>query len=205
MLVLVALINLGNSNLQSVINALDFLNIDFIVTNNTDDIKSCEKIILPGVGTFENAMKKINQLNIFNCIKDEVLNKNKPILGICLGMQLLFEKSEESSGSNGLGLLKGEVVSLPPSKDYKIPRIGWAQSNINFDFLGLKKNQEIDFYYIHSYHVKPAIKDIISISTDQEQLTAAIEYKNIYGCQFHPEKSHTDGLNILKSFSEVKV
>ena len=200
---MIALINLGNSNIQSVINALNYLKIDYIETDNHEGLKKCNKIILPGVGTFDNGISKLKELDLFDTLKNEVTNNNKPILGICLGMQMLFERSEESKGIEGLGILEGEVISLNSSKNYKIPRIGWASSKLNFDFLGLKKDQNIDFYYIHSYHVKTADKSIVAINTDH-QLTSAIKYKNIYGCQFHPEKSHISGLNIIESFSKIQ-
>jgi len=199
---MIGLINLGNSNIQSVINALDCLEIEYFVTDNYKDLKKCNKIILPGVGSFSNGISKLKELKLFDAIKEEVVNNNKPILGICLGMQLLLESSEESSGVEGLGLIKGKVVSLPLSQNYKIPRIGWADSKLNFDFLGLKKNQNIDLYYIHSYYVKPNDLSIVAIDTDA-QLTSAIKYKNIYGCQFHPEKSHTSGLNIIGAFAKL--
>lgn len=199
---MIALVNLGNSNIQSVINTLNYLKIDYVITNKKKDIAQCNKIILPGVGTFSNSILKLKELDIFDMLKDEVLIKDKPILGICLGMQLFFQNSEESDDVDGLCLLRGKVVSIPKSRNYSIPRIGWADSKVNFDFLGLKKDNIKDFYYIHSYHVQPNDKSIIAINTD-DNLTSAIKYKNIYGCQFHPEKSHLDGFKILESFSKV--
>ena len=164
---LIALINLGNSNIQSVVNVLDRLSIDYIVTDSVNDIKKCDKIILPGVGTFGSGISRLKKLGLFDIIKEEVVN-NKPILGICLGMQMLFESSEESNGVDGLGLVKGMVVRLPLSKKYKIPRIGWADSEVKFDFLGLKRDQNIDLYYIHSYYVKTDDLGIVSINTDAQ-------------------------------------
>jgi imidazole glycerol-phosphate synthase subunit HisH len=200
---LIALINLGNSNIQSVINTLDYLSISYIETDEACKLDKCDKIILPGVGSFGNGILRLKELQLFDAIKKEVVDNNKPILGICLGMQLLFESSEETTGVEGLGLVKGKVVALPLSQNYKIPRIGWADSKLNLDFLGLKKNQNIDFYYVHSYYVKPNDLSIVAIDTDA-QLTSAINYKNIYGCQFHPEKSHTSGLKIIKSFAKLE-
>lgn len=200
---MIALINLGNSNIQSVINTLDYLSISYIETDEACKLDKCDKIILPGVGSFGNGILRLKELQLFDAIKKEVVDNNKPILGICLGMQLLFESSEETTGVEGLGLVKGKVVALPLSQNYKIPRIGWADSKLNLDFLGLKKNQNIDFYYVHSYYVKPNDLSIVAIDTDA-QLTSAINYKNIYGCQFHPEKSHTSGLKIIKSFAKLE-
>ena len=199
---MIALINLGNSNIQSVVNVLDHFSIKYIKTDSVDDVKKCDRIILPGVGGFGSGVSRLKELKLFDVLKEEVENNNKPILGICLGMQLLFENSEESSEAQGLGLIKGKVVSLPLSQNYKIPRIGWAESNLNFDFLGLKKNQNIDFYYIHSYYAIPDDLSIVAIDTDT-QLTSAVKYKNIYGCQFHPEKSHINGLNIISAFAKL--
>ena len=198
---MIGVINLGNSNLKSLTNTLDFLKINYKVVSKSKELKDVKKLILPGVGTFGNGMERLEKLDLITTIIEEVKIKEKPILGICLGMQLLFESSEESIGMKGLDLVKGKVISLPKSNNYGIPRIGWAESAINSDFLSLEKNDTVDFYYIHSYYVKPYDANIISINTDNN-ITASIKYKNIYGCQFHPEKSHIKGLKILKSFSD---
>jgi imidazole glycerol-phosphate synthase subunit HisH len=197
----IGIINLGNSNLMSLTNTLDYLNIDYKIVNNNNELESINKIILPGVGSFGDGINRLCEANLFEKIIDEVINKKKPILGICLGMQLLFESSSESIGRKGLGILKGQVVGLIESAHYKIPRIGWASGRICFDFLGLHKNEDLDFYFIHSYHAKVNNELIVSIKTE-ENITAAIQMDNVYGCQFHPEKSHINGLRILKSFSE---
>lgn len=200
---MIGLINLGNSNIQSVINALDRLEIDYFVTDNYKDLKKCSKIILPGVGSFSNGISQLIKLNLFDGLKSEVLNENKPILGICLGMQMLFDSSEESDGIEGLGLVSGKVVRLPVSDNYKIPRIGWADSQLCSNFLGLTKGQLIDFYYVHSFHAQPNDLNTVVIDSDSG-IVSAIKYKNIYGCQFHPEKSFKSGLKILEEFSKLK-
>jgi imidazole glycerol-phosphate synthase subunit HisH len=199
---MIGVINLGNSNLMSLTNSLDYLKIKYIIINDKESLKLVNKIILPGVGTFGNGVKQLHKLNLFEPIHHEVNINKKPILGICLGMQLLFESSEESPDIAGLCLLKGKVVHLPKSDNYSIPRIGWSESKLNFIFLSLKKNDLIDFYYIHSFYVQTDKKEIIAIETDNG-ITAAIQYENIYGCQFHPEKSHTNGLQIIDTFSKM--
>jgi imidazole glycerol-phosphate synthase subunit HisH len=197
----IGIINLGNSNLMSLTNSLDFLNADYTVIDNKRELENIDKIILPGVGSFGDGVDRLNDVGFFEKIIDEVKNKQKPILGICLGMQLLFESSSESIGKKGLGLLDGEVIKLSESGNYKVPRIGWSSSRVCVDFLGLTKDENCDFYFVHSYHVKAKNDAIVSIKTE-ENITAAIQINNVYGCQFHPEKSHISGLNILKSFSE---
>ncbi len=199
---MIGLINLGNSNIQSVINALDCLEIDYFVTDNYKDLKKCSKIILPGVGSFSNGISKLRKLNLFDSLKSEVLIENKPILGICLGMQMFFDSSEESNGIVGLSLVSGKVVRLPASSDYRIPRVGWADSQLCSDFLGLTKGQLIDFYYVHSFHAQPDDLNTIAINSDSG-IVSAIKYKNIYGCQFHPEKSFKSGFKILEEFSKL--
>jgi len=199
---MIGVINLGNSNLMSLSNSLDYLNISYNIVKEKAQLVNVDKIILPGVGTFGNGVEQLQKLGLFESIVDEVKKNNKPILGICLGMQLLFNKSQESPGYKGLSLLNGDVIDLPALETYSIPRIGWAESKINFDFLGMKKDDLIDFYYIHSFYVKPTDENIVSIITEG-MITASVQNKHIYGCQFHPEKSHRSGLEILKKFSEI--
>ena len=192
----IGIVNLGNSNLMSLTNSLDYLNVDYKIVNNNHELENVDKIILPGVGSFGDGVDRLSDARLFEKIIDDVVNKQKPILGICLGMQLLFESSSESIGRKGLGILKGEVVELAESSHYKIPRIGWSSSVISFDFLGLKKDEDLDFYFIHSYHVKASNETIVSIKTE-ENITAAIQMNNVYGCQFHPEKSYQHLLSLI--------
>ena len=200
---MIAVINLGNSNLQSVINALDSYQAEYVVTNKSNELVESDKIILPGVGSFSSGIHRLEDLKLFEFLKNELLISNKPFLGICLGMQMLFESSEEDNNKRkGLGVISGKVVKLPNSKNYRIPRIGWAQSKIIKDFLGLKKDDLIDFYYIHSFHVQPENPNTIHIESDNG-IVSAIKFQNIYGCQFHPEKSHNKGLTILKHFIDL--
>ena len=199
---MIGVINLGNSNIQSVANALDSLNIEYLVTDNCRDFEKCTKYILPGVGSFSSGILRLEELCMLDGLRNEVLNKNKPILGICLGMQMFFESSEESPGVHGLHFISGSVVKIPSSVNYKTPRIGWAESNINFKFLGLEAGQFIDFYYVHSFHAAPQDPDIVAITSD-DLIVSAIQYGNIYGCQFHPEKSYKAGLTILSEFTNL--
>jgi glutamine amidotransferase len=196
----IGVINLGNSNLMSLTNSLDYLDIDYKIINNKNEFECIDKIILPGVGSFGVGIDRLSEKGLIEKITSEVKDEQKPILGICLGMQLLFETSSESANKRGLGILEGKVVELDKSDNYKIPRIGWSESVVSHDFLDLKKNENLDFYFVHSYHVQPSDKSIVAIKTE-ENITAAIQMDNIYGCQFHPEKSHINGLKILKAFS----
>ena len=199
---MITLVNLKNSNIRSVINSLNFLKVDYHVTNNFTDLKTSDKIILPGVGSFGAGMKALEELSLIDALREEVVANQKPFLGICLGMQLLFESSSESPGVAGLGFIDGCVERIKDSKEYSIPRIGWADSRINFDFLGMKKDDITDFYYIHTYHTNPKDKNIIAIQSENN-IVSAIQYGNIYGCQFHPEKSHKNGLKLIKSFADL--
>lgn len=202
---MIAVVNLGISNLNSVLNALSYLNVDFCVSNNKDEISKASCIILPGVGTFGEGMSQLGANNLIDVLREEVLVNKKPIMGICLGMQLLFESSEETLGVEGLGLIKGNVIKLPKSDKYTIPRIGWAESEFEMDFLGFKKGDMADFYYIHSFCCKPNSAEVVAISSEDHDIAGAIKDKNIYGCQFHPEKSHQAGLKLLKQFSQEQI
>ena len=198
----IVIIDLGIGNLLSVKNALEHKsNIKCVISNNINDIINCQAIILPGVGAFNLAIEKIIKDDIFTILKDEVLNKQKPILGICLGMQLLFESSLENGYQKGLAFLKGKVIRLPDT--LQVPHVGWnnlitrEEKNI---FLNLKHNNT-DVYFDHTYHVL-CNEDIVS-STCQYQDTeiiTSVTKNNIWGVQFHPEKSQAVGLNILKNF-----
>jgi glutamine amidotransferase len=199
---MITVVNLGISNLSSVLNALKYLGLDFCVSSRKDDISKSSHIVLPGVGTFGEGMSQLKENGLVEVLKEEVLTKKKPIIGICLGMQLLFETSEETEGVEGLGILKGNVIRLPKSDKYTIPRIGWAESFFTKDFLGFNKNDAADFYYIHSFYCDPVNKNITSIIDEEGKIACAVQDGNIFGCQFHPEKSHKAGLSLLKQFSQ---
>lgn len=199
----ISVFNLGISNLTSVLNVLDYIGVEYDLINNLDDLKKSQKLLLPGVGTFAAGIKALEQKNLIEEAQNLVINKKIPIFGICLGMQLLFEKSEESKGVAGLSFLAGEIIKIPLSPNYKNPRIGWAESEVKKDFLEIKKDQLADFYYIHDYHAVPKDLEIITITSEKNSITAAINKDNIFGCQFHPEKSHIQGINLIKAFSKI--
>ena len=198
----IVIIDYKMGNIKSVYNAFKFLNVDVVVSNNKKIIKDSYGIVIPGVGAFGDAVRNLEKLNIFDFLKEEI--KNKPYLGICLGLQLLFEKSEESLDVSGFGILKGEVVKFK-SKNIKIPHIGWNKVKIikrNKLFENIRNN--LFFYFDHSYYVKPKDKKIISGITDYgEKFVSAVNSENIFGVQFHPEKSQEDGLKILRNFAEI--
>lgn len=199
---MITVINLEISNLNSVLNALKYLEIEFCVSDKKEEIEKATHIILPGVGTFGKGMEQLKSKGLIEPIRKQAFEKKIPVMGICLGMQLLFESSEESPGAEGLGLLKGNVIKLPKSEKYTIPRIGWAESIFKQDFLGFKNGDKTDFYYIHSFYCNPSDKNVIAIVNEDDNIACAIKENKIYGCQFHPEKSHKAGLNLLKNFAQ---
>lgn len=200
---MIAIINYGLGNLHSVYNAFKYLGVDAIITNNKEEILKADKVVLPGVGAFEDAIKTIHALGFDKVIK-ECVDLNKPLLGICLGMQLLFETSYEYGVHKGLGILKGEVVPFIKEKiNLKIPQMGWNDLiDIKDDSLvsNLKSNY---VYFVHSYYVKTTSDIVSAYVLYGEKIAVAIEHKNIYATQFHPEKSGDVGIEILKRFGEL--
>ena len=202
---MITILDIGISNLNSVINSLKYLGIEYCIANNKVDIDNSSHLLFPGVGTFGEGMRILQENDLIAPIKKAILYDKKLIFGICLGMQLLFESSEESPNVDGLGLIKGTVIALPKSDKYQIPRIGWADSIVKKEFLGAQENEVKDFYYIHSYCCKPKNVDIITIyDKDEPSIISAIRDNNVYGCQFHPEKSHNAGLELLMEFARSK-
>ncbi|OIO80982.1 imidazole glycerol phosphate synthase subunit HisH [Candidatus Pacearchaeota archaeon CG1_02_32_132] len=202
---MITVINCGTSNLRSVEKALVKLGAEFIVSDKKEDIESASHLILPGVGAFGETMKNLHNLGLVECIRKEVLEKKKPILGICLGMQLLFSTGEEGGINNGIGLVRGVVkkFDLNPGKRIKIPHIGWN------DILGdeirdieiLKEiNEGTNFYFVHSYHAVSDEKMKKAFTNYGYDFISVFQKGNIFGTQFHPEKSQTEGLKIIKNF-----
>lgn len=203
---MVAIIDYGVGNLFSLKSSLTALGADVIVTADEKKLRSAGQIILPGVGAFEDAAKKLRETGLDKVIVN-LANSGKPLMGICLGMQLLFDKSYEYGEHKGLGLIKGEVVAIKDdlSSDLKIPHIGWNPLKLtNPSPIFANINNGDCVYFVHSYYAKNCDEAVIATTEYEIELTAAVSNKNIYGCQFHPEKSGTVGLNILKAFLNLK-
>ncbi len=205
---MIAIIDYGVGNLFSLKSSFAEIGYDAIVTNSKETIENCSKIILPGVGAFEDAIKKLKSSSMDKVVLDEV-KKGKPLLGICLGMQLLFDKSYEYGEFDGLGLIEGEIRPIGDviPKDYKIPHIGWNSlkftGNKNEIFKYLTDGDYV--YFVHSFYGANCDESVIATTDYGAPLTAAVNKDNIYGCQFHPEKSGDVGLKILKAFCEIEV
>lgn len=190
-------------NLSSVKRKLSRIRVDALITSNPQDISSADKIILPGVGHFQMAMENIRRLNLLDVLNEAVLIKQKPILGICLGMQLMANKSEEGNVS-GLGWFDADIVRFKVSntQTYKIPHMGWNQIEIAKESpLMIDIPNFSEFYFVHSYHIKTNNSEDILNETDYDyKFVSAIEKNNIFGVQYHPEKSHDVGETLLKNF-----
>ena len=203
---MIAIIDYGVGNLFSLKSSLDFIGLDTKITNNEKEIREADAIILPGVGAFRDAIEKLGEKNLKNIIIEEAQN-GKILLGICLGMQLLFEKSYEYGEYTGLGLIKGEICSLKndlKNKDLKVPHMGWNNLRFNKDDKILKYIKEDEYvYYVHSYYAKNCDENILAHSEYEINIPGIVKNKNVYGIQFHPEKSGETGLNILRAFGEL--
>ncbi|WP_324822328.1 imidazole glycerol phosphate synthase subunit HisH [Sinanaerobacter sp. ZZT-01] len=202
---MIAIIDYGVGNLFSLRCSLDYLKLESIITNREEDILKADRILLPGVGAFSDAIQKLRNTGLVDVIKSET-EKGKPLLGICLGMQLLFEKSFEFGEHQGLGLIKGEISSLKSvvSDSLKIPHIGWNRLQRKKEHPLLKYTKEGDYvYYVHSFYADNCVESIRAVSEYQIEIPGAVAYKNICGTQFHPEKSGEAGLRILQAFAEL--
>ena len=198
---MVAIIDYGAGNLQSVKKALDFIGADSVITDNKDEINAASHIILPGVGSFADAMNCIRERDLEDTIK-KAADGSKYFLGICLGLQLLFESSEESPGVDGLGIFKGNIVTIPKDNGLKVPHIGWNSVKLNQTngiFDGIKDNSY--FYFVHSYYLKNADNDIVAGTTQYGvPIQCAVQKGRVAATQFHPEKSSEVGLALLRNF-----
>lgn len=204
---MVAVVDYGVGNLFSLSSSLKAIGADAEVTGEREKIEAADKIILPGVGAFSDAKKKLDEAGLTEVIIERA-NAGVPLMGICLGMQLLFEKSFEYGEHDGLGLIKGRVIPMQGviDKDLKIPHIGWNALHFTEHKSDLFKyiNENDCVYFVHSFFASDCEENTIATAEYSKELTAAVQRKNVYGCQFHPEKSGEVGLKILKAFCEVK-
>lgn len=201
---MIAILDYDAGNLKSVEKALIYLGEESMITRNLHEVEQADKLILPGVGSFGAAMEQLKKYEIDKMLK-EAAEKGKPVLGICLGLQLMFDYSEESAGVEGLHLLKGAILRIPDKEGLKIPHIGWNSLTLENDgrlFAGLSGNPYV--YFVHSYYLKAEDEQIVKASTEYStHIHASVEQGNIFACQFHPEKSSDTGLQILKNFVEL--
>lgn len=201
---MVAIIDYDAGNIRSVEKAVALLGYEAVVTREREIILSADHIILPGVGAFGDAMGKLNQYGLVSVIR-EAVERQTPFLGICLGLQLLFESSEEAPGVEGLGLLPGRILRLPEKKDLKIPHIGWNSLRFPYQgrlFQGIAEGAYV--YFVHSYYLQAKEPQIVKAETEYGTLIhASVERDNLFACQFHPEKSSEVGLRILQNFLEI--
>ena len=202
---MIAIIDYNAGNLKSVEKALHLLGEETVITRSFQEIEAADKVILPGVGAFGDAMGQLKKYELDKVIR-EVTAQGKPFLGICLGLQLLFEGSDESQGVEGLHILDGQVLRIPDAPGLKIPHIGWNSLELANDgriFQGIENGAYV--YFVHSYYLKAANEQIVKATTEYStHIHASVEQGNVFACQFHPEKSGAVGLSILKNFADLK-
>ena len=201
---MIAIIDYDAGNLKSVEKALQYLGEECIVTRDKEKLLKADKIILPGVGAFGDAMEKLHKFGLVDVIH-KLVKENNPFLGICLGLQLMFESSEEGPGVKGLGLLPGKIVKFPEKEGFKIPHMGWNSIDVKEGsrlFKGVSNNSYV--YFVHSYYLQAENENDVAATTEYiTHVHASVEHDNIFACQFHPEKSGDVGLRILKNFCEL--
>ena len=201
---MIGIIDYDAGNIRSVEKALSYLGEKTVVSRDPDILKSVDKVILPGVGSFGQAMENLHRYELVPVIRD-MIEDGKPFLGICLGLQLLFESSEESPGAEGLGILKGKILKIPSSLGLKIPHMGWNSLQLqNNGRLFRNIPQDTYVYFVHSYYLQAQEPEIVKAVTGYgTEIHASVEKDNVFACQFHPEKSGKYGLEILKNFAEL--
>lgn len=201
---MIAIIDYDAGNIKSVEKALQYLGEETVITRDAQTILNADGVILPGVGAFGDAMEKLHSYGLVSVIK-ECVEKKIPFLGVCLGLQLMFESSEESPGVEGLSLLKGKIVRIPSDGGLKVPHIGWNSLKFPNEgrlFKGLSEDTYV--YFVHSFYLQAQDEEIVKATTDYGTLIhASVEKDNLFACQFHPEKSSEAGMQILRNFIEV--
>ena len=202
---MIAIIDYDAGNIKSVEKALLYLGQEVKITSAPSEILSADKVILPGVGAFGDAMEKLKERHLDDVIR-KVTEKGTPFLGICLGLQLLFERSDEAKGVEGLGILEGEICRIPACEGLKIPHMEWNSLHLEHNGRLFKNVDEQAYvYFVHSYYLKAKDENIVKASTEYGvHIHASVEKGNIFACQFHPEKSSEVGLQILKNFVELE-
>ena len=203
---MIAIIDYGVGNLFSLKSSFGAIGFDTVVTSDPEILRSADKIILPGVGAFADAARKLSDTGLDKVVK-ELAASGKPLMGICLGMQMLFDKSLEYGEHKGLGLIPGSIVPMEGRipRELKIPHIGWNALRFKQDRKLFKHIKNGDFvYFVHSYYAADCDSSVTSVTEYGADITATVERGNVYGCQFHPEKSGNVGLNILKAFCELQ-
>ena len=201
---MIAIIDYDAGNLKSVEKALVSLGEEVIVSRDSSEILQADKVILPGVGSFGDAMNNLDKFGLVDTIK-KVTGNGTPFLGICLGLQLLFKESDETPGAEGLDILPGRILKIPAKEGFKIPHMGWNSLEVKPGarlFKGLEGNPYV--YFVHSYYLKAADENIVAATTEYTtHIHASVESGNVFACQFHPEKSSEVGLKILKNFASL--
>lgn len=201
---MIAIIDYDAGNLKSVEKALVSLGEEVLVSRDSSEILQADKVILPGVGSFGDAMNNLDKFGLVDTIK-KVTRNGTPFLGICLGLQLLFKESDETPGAEGLDILPGKILKIPAKEGFKIPHMGWNSLDVKPGaklFKGLEGNPYV--YFVHSYYLKAADENIVAASTEYTtHIHVSVESGNVFACQFHPEKSSEVGLKILKNFASL--
>lgn len=201
---MIGIIDYDAGNIKSVEKALQYLGQETVVSRDPQVLLKADKVILPGVGSFGDAMENLKKYGLVPVIH-EIVEKGTPFLGICLGLQLLFESSEETPGVEGIGILKGKILRIPPAEGLKIPHMGWNSIKIKKGARLFKDIPEDSYvYFVHSYYLKAGREEDVTATTEYSALIhASVEHDNVFACQFHPEKSSEIGLKILKNFVEL--
>ena len=200
---MIAVIDYGAGNIRSVYKALKHIGCECVITRDKDEIMNADGAVLPGVGSFGDTMDTMNSYGIKDTVI-EYINSEKPFLGICLGLQLLFPESEESPNVKGLSVFDGAITKIPSGEGLKIPHIGWNSLKINEKsklFKGIEQNAYV--YFVHSYYAADCDECVTATADYGAPLTASVEHENVFGCQFHPEKSGKTGLKILRNFADI--